>query len=94
MPLTHNNWKNYTFKMQTQDESEAQILRGHTVVAVDLWVALQIKVQITTYIKYILEISATWIPKSLGSKSGTSDKVRSSKNLGHLSASTNFNRNL
>ena len=26
--MTHNNWKNYTFKMQTQDESEAQILTG------------------------------------------------------------------
>lgn len=59
--MTHDNWKNYAFKMQTQDESEAQILTGHTVVAVDLWVALQIislryKLhQITKYIMYILE---------------------------------------
>ena len=52
-PLTHNNWKNYTFKMQTQDESEAQILTGHTVVAVDLWVALQINVQFTYQVHHV-----------------------------------------
>ena len=52
-PLTHNKWKNYTFKMQTQDESEAQILTGHTVVAVGLWVALQINVQFTYQVHHV-----------------------------------------
>ena len=93
-PMTHNGCKNCTFEMPTQDESEAQILTmGHTVIAVDLRGAVNIKVQFT---KYILEIYATWIQTLDPPKHGPSlsihkfqpncvaQKIQTLVNFGHV----------
>ena len=85
--MTHNGCKKCTFEMPTQDESEAQILTmGHTVIAVDLRGAGNIKVQFT---KYILEIYATWIlPKNPWFKNANIGSSKTWAIFGHPQTST------